>query len=82
LLGWKRNALCQTPRFHFPPFCLFPGAVCRIQRAAMGSGLSIFRQNERCPEMPLPSIFSPAMLSRPVPGENFLPSPGVLGTGA
>ena len=63
-------------------FCLFPGAVCRIQRAAMGSGLSIFRQNERCPEMPLPSIFSPAMLSRPVPGENFLPSPGVLGTGA
>ena len=34
------------------------------------------------PKMPLSSIFSPAMLSRPVPGGSFLPSPGVQSTGA
>ena len=39
-------------------------------------------KTEEYPKMPLSSIFSPAMLSRPVPGGNFLPSPGVQSTGA
>ena len=52
-------------------------SVCQNRKRKSGP-----KHQKRCPKVPLPSIFSPAMLSRPVPSGNFLPSPGVMNTGA